>query len=112
MSQPFGLWAETDLLRQDAFRDYVTHMQKVIDELEGTLGTVLPVADHIADEADKEIVASVDNQVDEVRAILIGLKGLSVGDANAVNELGQLLERAEEMNSEIASSWGNGSTHT
>ena len=112
MNQPFGLWAETDLLREDAFRDYVNHMQKVIDDLEATLGTVLPVAYYINDEADREIVESVDFQVDEVRGILMGLKGLSLGDADAVDRLGQLLQRAEEMNSDIAGSWGTGPTHT
>ena len=100
-----AIWAETDLLREESFAEFVEHMTGVIDRFEAMAQSIVPIADSIRGETDEKIVKSANTQIDELRLILVSLRGLSVGDAGAVDLLGQLLAGIDEVNAEIASGW-------
>jgi uncharacterized protein Yka (UPF0111/DUF47 family) len=112
VSQPPGLqlWAETDLLREDAFREFVEHMQEVIDALEAVVASILPVADSIRGEEDQKIVDEVNKQLEQIRMILVAVRDLSLGDAERVKVLGKLLEEVEELNRDTAGGWNDSRT--
>ncbi|PZG14116.1 hypothetical protein C1I95_22410 [Micromonospora craterilacus] len=96
------LYADTDLLRADAFAAFVDHMRGVIDSLESALAGNLPVANFIRDESDRTLVDGIAAQIEQVRMILLGLRDLSHGDANQVQVLGQLLDQVEVLNTDVA----------
>ncbi|MET7394106.1 hypothetical protein ABZS66_11485 [Dactylosporangium sp. NPDC005572] len=102
------LAADTDRLRSEAFHDYYTYMQGVVDRLDSDLGGNLPVVLSVRCEVDEQLVESVDHGLPPLRATLTDLRDLSVADGSRVDELGRRLAAYEADNVETASSWVDG----
>jgi hypothetical protein len=104
MGEP--LFAITEQLNREQFAAFVEHMQGVLDRLDDAIAAYLPVADTIRDESDRVYVKAIADQAEQIRAIVLGVRNLSSGDADQVAQLGQLLDRVEEINLDIARSGG------
>ncbi|MET7424480.1 hypothetical protein [Dactylosporangium sp. NPDC005555] len=102
------LHADTDLLRGEAFADFVAHVQAILDKVNAAAGDHLPVAAVIRDDSDEVLNTGLADKLGLALQILYGLRDLSGGHAGQVEELSALLRDVEDINEQMAADFGGG----
>lgn len=104
------LHANTDLLRGEAFTDFVAHVQAILDQVNAAVGDHLPIAAVIRDDSDQILNTGLAEKLELAREVLYGLRDLSGGHAGQVEELSALLRDVEEINEQMAADFGGSNT--
>lgn len=104
MTQPQWLNVETDGLT-DAMTPVYEHISAVLKTYLDAVGGIGPVVDALNAEADPQILAQSNNEMEATRWLLVALQGLSVGDGESIALLRANFEAAEDQAIDQAGGW-------